>query len=138
MSSQTAKSVAVTEAFTQLEARPFQRAGMALDLVYLARQSLGDKKLETELLALFDRQSGQVIERLTHIKPDADPQWPRDLAHTLTGSARAVGAHGVAAASQAYEAMLGQSYEPAALATALQILAEEVEIARACIRDVLA
>lgn len=138
MSQRFAKSLAFIEAPAKAEPHRQRRAGPALDLVYLARQSLGDKKLETELLALFDRQSGQVIERLTHLKPQSDPTWPRDLAHTLTGSARAVGAHGVAAASEAYEAMLAQNADSAALATALQILTEEVEIARASIRDVLA
>lgn len=138
MSHQSAGNLAYSEALAEAGTPHVRRPGPALDLVYLARQSLGDKKLETELLALFDRQAAQVIDRLTHLKPQADPNWPRDLAHTLTGAARAVGAHGVAAAAEAYEAMLIRNAEPAGLATALQILTEEVEIARQSIRDVLA
>lgn len=76
-----------------------------VDLVHLSRQTLGDKRLETELLRLFMRQAEQIlatlegrpIERLAR-------QSAGDLLHTLLGSARAVGATSVAAIAQRLEA----------------------------------
>lgn len=73
-----------------------------LDLVYLARQTAGDRALEVELLGLFDRQAASIAERLA--APEDENQDARaDLAHKLKGSARAVGANGVAAAAEHYE-----------------------------------
>ena len=73
-----------------------------LDLVYLARQTAGDRALEVELLGLFDRQAASIAERLA--APDDENQDVRaDLAHKLKGSARAVGANGVASAAEHYE-----------------------------------
>lgn len=77
-----------------------------LDLVHLARQSLGDRALESELLQLFHRQSAHIMSRLADPSV-TDAKRRADLAHTLKGSARAVGAHGVAAAAQAYERAMG-------------------------------
>ena len=137
MSRQSAKIVAVGATPAEAEARPRGAPAKALDLVYLARQSLGDKKLETELLALFDRQSAQVVERLSQLRPGADPSWPRDLAHTLIGSARAVGAFGVAAAAEAYEALTVTGAPAPEIETAFQILSEEVEMTRVSISRLL-
>ena len=36
----------------------------AIDLVHLARQTDGDEQLEAELLAMFDRQSQKLAERV--------------------------------------------------------------------------
>lgn len=71
-----------------------------VDLVHLARQTMGDRALEKELLALFERQAGQIAERLR--LAEAGPE-AADLAHKLKGSARAVGAAAVAAAAEHYE-----------------------------------
>ncbi len=80
----------------QAEARP-------IDLVHLAKQTFGERDLEAELLRLFDRQSTQIVGRLQDpMMPDG--RWRADLAHTLKGSARAVGAFAVAEAAEAYEA----------------------------------
>ena len=77
------------------EARP-------IDLVHLAKQTFGERDLEGELLRLFDRQSAQILARLQdNIMPEG--RWRADLAHTLKGSARAVGAFAVAEAAEAYE-----------------------------------
>jgi HPt (histidine-containing phosphotransfer) domain-containing protein len=71
-----------------------------IDLVHLARQTMGDRALEAELLALFDRQAAQIAEQL-----GSAPAGPEsaNLAHKLKGSARAVGATAVAAAAEHYE-----------------------------------
>jgi HPt (histidine-containing phosphotransfer) domain-containing protein len=71
-----------------------------IDLVHLARQTMGDRELEKELLALFDRQAAQIAEQLAAAAPGAESA---NLAHKLKGSARAVGAGAVAAAAENYE-----------------------------------
>jgi HPt (histidine-containing phosphotransfer) domain-containing protein len=80
--------------------RGFAAPERPLDLVYLARQTAGDRALEVELLGLFDRQAAAIAERLA--APD-DENGCADLAHKLKGSARAVGANGVARAAEHYE-----------------------------------
>ena len=79
-----------------------------IDLVHLARQTMGDRALEVELLALFDRQAAQISDKLAASLPGEASDAPTfscraDLAHKLKGSARAVGAHAVAAAAENYE-----------------------------------
>ena len=82
--------------------RVFEAPERPLDLVFLARQTAGDRALEVELLGLFDRQAASIAERLA--APDDENQDARaDLAHKLKGSARAVGANGVARAAEHYE-----------------------------------
>jgi HPt (histidine-containing phosphotransfer) domain-containing protein len=59
-----------------------------IDLVHLARQSCGDRNLETEILMLFRQQLALCIGQLR-----ATSGRERKLvAHTIKGSARAVGA----------------------------------------------
>lgn len=105
-----------------------------IDLVHLSRQTFGERDLETELLRLFDRQSRQIVERLTE-GPVAEARWRAELAHTLKGSARAVGAFAVAAAAEAYEL---DARAGADLTRALSALAGAVEAAHAAIADLLA
>jgi HPt (histidine-containing phosphotransfer) domain-containing protein len=76
--------------------------GRPIDLVHLARQTFGERDLEAELLRLFDRQAAQIVARLADTNLSAG-RWRADLAHTLKGSSRAIGAFGVAAAAEAYE-----------------------------------
>ncbi len=76
------------------------RADTPIDLVHLARQTLGDRELEAELLALFDRQATRIADKL---KIPAAGAASADLAHKLKGSARAVGANAVAIAADHYE-----------------------------------
>ena len=71
-----------------------------IDLVHLARQTLGDRALEREILDLFTTQVRVVLGRL-QAAAVADARL--DLAHTLKGSARAVGAWKVAAEAEACE-----------------------------------
>jgi HPt (histidine-containing phosphotransfer) domain-containing protein len=75
----------------------------AIDLVHLSRQTLGDSALEAELLILFDRQALQFAARLAPPVKAGEGDWRGDLAHTLKGSARAVGAFQVGDAAEAYE-----------------------------------
>lgn len=86
-----------------------------LDLVHLARQSAGDRDLEAELLNLFHRQAELAMTRLADCAA-SEPKARRDLAHTLRGSASAIGATHVARAAKDYEDHLGVDAEKAATA----------------------
>jgi HPt (histidine-containing phosphotransfer) domain-containing protein len=88
---------------TSLPREPFPESIRAIDLIHLARQTMGDRDLETELLALFRRQAGQIMERLSTDLPGDSIPWRADLAHTLKGSARAIGAIRVAIKAEIYE-----------------------------------
>jgi hypothetical protein len=59
-----------------------------IDLVHLARTTLGDRGLEREVLHLFDRQADQLVSRMRA----AGPAGLAPLAHTLKGSATGIGA----------------------------------------------
>jgi HPt (histidine-containing phosphotransfer) domain-containing protein len=76
----------------------------AIDLVHLARQTDGDAALEAELLALFDRQSANLLAQLA--VDGAARAGRADIAHKLRGSALAVGAGRVASAAQTLETLL--------------------------------
>ncbi len=76
-----------------------------IDLVHLARQTFGDKRLETELLQLFMRQAEQIQASLDGEGPEHRDRQPTcDLLHMLLGSARVVGATFVGAIVQQLEA----------------------------------
>ncbi len=80
----------------------------AIDVEHLSIQTLGDRALERELLVLFDRQASQVVRRL-HASMEAkvpETGEASDLAHSLKGSALAVGARRVAKAAEALEVAL--------------------------------
>ena len=109
----------------------------ALDLVHLARQSLGDKDRETEILALFDQQAGQALARLESLS-GRDGVVGADLARMLAASARIAGAFSVASAAGVYEAVLLSSGEGDAGAEALSHLKAEVTLVREAIGGLLA
>jgi HPt (histidine-containing phosphotransfer) domain-containing protein len=65
------------------------RDSQVLDLEHLCRQTAGDRALERDLLALFRTQCA----RLRLLIQDGGPPVQRaDAAHSLKGSARAIGA----------------------------------------------
>jgi HPt (histidine-containing phosphotransfer) domain-containing protein len=82
------------------------QAESPIDLVHLSRQTFGDHDLERELLELFDAQAAQCAERLRAPARVGDGDWRIGLAHTIRGSARAVGAFEVGHAAEAYEQAL--------------------------------
>ena len=104
-----------------------------IDLVHLARQCLGDRALETELLGLFERQAHAIIDSLSQTPARIDLKARADLAHTLKGSALAVGARRVADAAQAYENAAARNTD--AQIAALQIAVDE---ARRAVESLLA
>ena len=71
-----------------------------IDLVHLARQTLGDRALEQEILSLYVKQARSLLARIEQCGCGRDRS---DLAHTLKGSSRAVGAWQVAQAAEAVE-----------------------------------
>lgn len=62
-----------------------------LDLVHLSRQTGGDRKLEDEILQLFRQQIGLCANQLRL----TSGRERKLIAHTIKGSARAVGAFGL-------------------------------------------
>jgi HPt (histidine-containing phosphotransfer) domain-containing protein len=101
-----------------------------IDLVHLARTTLGDRSLEREVLQLFDRQSALLIARMR----SAAPTGVATLAHTLKGSARGIGAWRVARAAEALELAGVRNGE---IGSALDRLNAASEEARAVIADLL-
>jgi HPt (histidine-containing phosphotransfer) domain-containing protein len=75
-----------------------------IDFEHLARMTLGDPALECEVLTMFATQSAQLLDQLAGL-----PAGAGALAHTLKGSARAVGAFAVAEAAARLEAALGKA-----------------------------
>jgi HPt (histidine-containing phosphotransfer) domain-containing protein len=102
-----------------------------IDLVHLARMTLGERSLEREVLQLFDRQATLLIERMQ----GAPAAALASLAHTLKGSARAIGAGCVARAAETVE-LMGAADE-ADLRRALAALGSATQEARAFIAELL-
>ena len=80
-------------------APPLSPGQPAVDLVHLARMTLGEKGLEREVLELFERQADML---LAHMAAE-DSRMLGALAHTLAGSASGIGAWKVAEAATALE-----------------------------------
>lgn len=70
-----------------------------IDLVHLARMTLGDRSLEREVLQLFARQAELLLARMDL----ADTGGVATLAHTLKGSAKGIGAWHVVRAAEEVE-----------------------------------
>lgn len=68
---------------------PCTDAPRPIDLVHLSKFTLGNRELEAELLGLFKSQSHIYLDRMK--LAETEEEWVR-AAHSLKGSARAVGA----------------------------------------------
>ena len=80
----------------------------AIDEDHLRRMTLGDRRLEREVLEIFARQTIIMLDRIS----GAGPALAAATAHTLMGSARGIGAWRVAQAAERLEqAAIGQSRE---------------------------
>lgn len=115
--------------------RPFlnRRAGPAspIDLAFLAEQTAGDEALEAELLALFARQARDILGRIAMAGSGATSPERLLLLHTLTGSARAIGARDVAAEAHRLE----QAHRSGALPQDPDALQRSVTVACAFIDE---
>jgi HPt (histidine-containing phosphotransfer) domain-containing protein len=99
-----------------------------IDLAHLQRMTLGNASLEREVLALFSVQAVGLAAALASLPSDATA-----LAHTLKGSACAIGAFAVADAAGHLEVLLRKGADPA---QALLQLNEAVTEARAAIEAI--
>ena len=102
------------------EAGAATRPESPLDLAHLRRFTLGDHSLELEILDLFITQAPVTLAALNAAGTDRD--W-RIAAHTLKGSARAVGAWHVAQLAERAEAMSHRN-DRAGCETAVRELAD--------------
>ena len=100
-----------------------------IDFEHLSRMTLGDAGLEQEVLAMFSAQSGKLIGALAAMPADAPA-----LAHTLKGSARAIGAMAVADAAARLEAAIAAGFDPT---SAIADLDDAIAQTRAVIEAVL-
>lgn len=108
---------------------PLAPGNGAIDFEHLMRMTLGDDALEQEVLSMFSAQSAGLVQALSAMPDDAGA-----LAHTLKGSARAIGAFAVADAARRLETVLSRGADTA---PALADLGEAVEEARTEIRAAL-
>jgi HPt (histidine-containing phosphotransfer) domain-containing protein len=92
-----------------------------IDLTRLRHQTGNDRKLEREVLALFAEKSEADLARL--LRADSD-NARREVAHSLVGSARAVGATEVV--------LLAESVERGAVLNLERRIALERAVAEAC------
>ncbi len=110
----------------------------AVDLVHLARQTLGDRDLEVELLRLFAHQARDLMTLLDTAARGGGhlASWAGTPLHTLCGSARAVGCWRVAAEAESLERGLSAA---AGAATTLRVagLAAAVDHATSAIEHIL-
>jgi HPt (histidine-containing phosphotransfer) domain-containing protein len=81
----------------------------AIDHDHLRRYTMGDQQLELEVLGLFAGELPKTLGSLRAARTETE--W-KMAAHTLKGSARAVGAWRVAAAAVAAEKSAGVVYDP--------------------------
>src|SRR4051794_24740768 len=100
-----------------------------IDLAHLKRMTLGDAKLQREVLAMFVSQAARLGEALAGVPAEA-----LQLAHTLSGSARAVGAFAVAEAAEGVHRAVRDGAEPGRAVGALKSAVAE---ARAAIEAML-
>ncbi len=108
-----------------------------IDIEHLFRMTLGDHHLEREVLQLFDRQAGMLMERISQSTRSERSEFGivAASAHTMKGSARGIGAWQVARAAEMVEnAALGAQPGLAKAVCALGVCVGE---ARAAIADLL-
>jgi HPt (histidine-containing phosphotransfer) domain-containing protein len=93
------KDQADGEAVIVLSAAGPDRQRAVIDEDHLGRMTLGDRRLEREVLEIFVRQTVIMLERIA----GAEPALAAAAAHTLTGSARGIGAWRMARAAEQLE-----------------------------------
>jgi HPt (histidine-containing phosphotransfer) domain-containing protein len=116
------ETAALVEGMPAEEAR--KTASEPVDLVHLSRYTLGERELEGEVLELFCTQSLVYLERLRAAQ--TEKAW-RDAAHSLKGSAQAVGAWRAAAAAERAEQLSAEPILDDALAQARAERIGEIE-----------
>jgi Hpt domain len=110
---------------------PLAPEAQPIDRAHLFRMTLGDHSLECEVLALFDQQAGLLLARMG----ETDPAGVAALAHTLQGSARGIGAWGIARAAEALE--VAARAKTVELQPAMNVLSSATDEARRAIAELL-
>jgi HPt (histidine-containing phosphotransfer) domain-containing protein len=100
-----------------------------IDFSHLRRMTLGDAALEREVLGMFSAQAQRLVKALA-----AQPADAPALAHTLKGSARAVGAFAVGDAAAHLETLIRSGSDRA---EALSELDDAIMQARSAIEAML-
>src|SRR5215469_5949257 len=111
-------------------------AKAAVDLSHLARYTGGDEELNAEVLRLFDQQATELVASLQSILVARDAKTWREIAHTLKGAARGIGAFALGDAAAFAEAVDPTDYANAT--PALAALKANADDVRAFIRKYLA
>jgi len=88
-----------------------------VDLVHLARHTLGNRDLEREVLQIFTRQSVVYLDRIRRAKNGSERLM---AAHTIKGSARGIGAWEVADLAEGLEGPAASAAQIAQLAAAVE------------------
>lgn len=114
------------------EARSAKRR--PVDLVHLARQTCGNRALESEVLELFLMHIPLCLDRLR--EAETDQAW-REAAHAMVGSARGIGAWTLAEIAASTERLSGESRETGR-ADAISALESHIGAAADFIRTLLA
>jgi HPt (histidine-containing phosphotransfer) domain-containing protein len=110
-----------------LEPKPAVAAGAcAIDVEHLARMTLGERSLEREVLALFDRQAEMLLPRIRR----GEPAVASASVHTLKGSATGIGAFKVARAVEQLERARDAEITAAVDTLAAMLEEAKAEIAR--------
>jgi HPt (histidine-containing phosphotransfer) domain-containing protein len=118
---------------TAVEKHGVDTRSRPIDLVYLARQTLGDPGLEAEILTLFSEMAASYLEKVTD-SPEKDEVLLG--LHSLKGAAAGVGAGAIASGAAEAEAELRESGKLSQ--ERLSDLAMAVEEVQAFIADLLA
>jgi HPt (histidine-containing phosphotransfer) domain-containing protein len=109
-----------------IEPEPIFGSAQAIDVEHLSRMTLGERSLEREVLALFERQAEMLLPRLRR----GDRAVASASAHTLKGSAAGIGAFGVARAAEAVERAQDAAFLEAIETLAAVLDETKAEIAR--------
>src|SRR5271169_3301758 len=105
------------------------RKRTVIDETHLERMTLGDRRLEREVLELFVRQTTIMLGRIM----GAEPALAAAAAHTLKGSARGIGVWRVARAAEQLERVANGKSGAAALDEAVEELTSATNEASAAI-----
>ena len=107
-----------------------------IDLKHLAKYTGGEKALNDEILRLFDGQITSMVAELNNLLTSQDAKRWREIAHTIKGAARGVGAFEMGEAAANAEPV--NPADSAQAQAALQKLESEAQTVRAFIQQYLA
>src|ERR1700759_1349921 len=107
-----------------------------IDLEHLARYTGGERALNAEILRLFDGQVTEMVGQLNTVLTQRDAKRWREIAHTIKGAARGVGAFDMGEAAAAAEPVDPANTKKAK--AAIKTLENEAQNVRGFIQNYLA